>query len=188
MDFINGWANELEIIHNTLQKLPLDTTTKWGNTVYTYKNKNVVSCAGFKNFISIWFYDGVFLKDPKKILINASEGKTKALRQWRIADFKTFNEKTLIAYVKEAITNLDKGLTLKPAKSEKAKAVGLLKKELEKNAKLQKAFNTMTSFKQKEFIEFVESAKKEETKLSRLEKIKPMILNRIGLNDKYRPK
>ncbi|WP_325262934.1 YdeI/OmpD-associated family protein, partial [Flavobacterium sp.] len=41
-------------------------------------------------------------------------------------------------------------------------------------------------YKQKEFIEYIESAKREETKLTRIEKIKPMILDNIGLNDKYR--
>jgi uncharacterized protein YdeI (YjbR/CyaY-like superfamily) len=32
----------------------------------------------------------------------------------------------------------------------------------------------------------VETVKREETKLSRIEKIKPIILDNIGLNDKYK--
>ncbi|WP_236458895.1 MULTISPECIES: YdeI/OmpD-associated family protein [Flavobacterium] len=35
-------------------------------------------------------------------------------------------------------------------------------------------------------MEYIETAKQEKTKLSRLEKIKPMIMKNIGLNDKYK--
>jgi uncharacterized protein YdeI (YjbR/CyaY-like superfamily) len=35
-------------------------------------------------------------------------------------------------------------------------------------------------------MEYINEAKQEKTKLSRLEKIKPMILSNIGLHDKYR--
>jgi uncharacterized protein YdeI (YjbR/CyaY-like superfamily) len=51
---------------------------------------------------------------------------------------------------------------------------------------LNDAFAKFSPYKQKEFIELIETAKQEKTKLARLEKIKPMILNHIGLNDKYR--
>ena len=51
---------------------------------------------------------------------------------------------------------------------------------------LKKAFELFTPFKQREFLEYIETAKQEKTKISRFEKIKPMILEGIGLNDKYR--
>ena len=44
----------------------------------------------------------------------------------------------------------------------------------------------MTLGKRKEYAAYVIEAKREETKVKRLEKIKPMILEGIGLNDKYR--
>ena len=49
-----------------------------------------------------------------------------------------------------------------------------------------KAFSKLTYFKQKEFVEYIEIAKKEETKLVRIDKIFPMIMLGIGLNDKYK--
>jgi uncharacterized protein YdeI (YjbR/CyaY-like superfamily) len=48
------------------------------------------------------------------------------------------------------------------------------------------AFETFSAFKQKEFLEYIATAKQEKTKITRFEKIKPMILQNIGLNDKYR--
>ena len=47
-------------------------------------------------------------------------------------------------------------------------------------------FEKLTPGKQKEYIEYINSAKKEETKKDRLEKITPLILEGKGLNDKYK--
>ncbi|WP_395047400.1 YdeI/OmpD-associated family protein [Flavobacterium sp.] len=53
-----------------------------------------------------------------------------------------------------------------------------------KNLNISKAFELFSPYKQKEFIEYIDTAKQEKTKLDRLEKIKPMILDGKGLNDK----
>jgi uncharacterized protein YdeI (YjbR/CyaY-like superfamily) len=47
-------------------------------------------------------------------------------------------------------------------------------------------FHNLTPFRQKEYCEHIETAKREATKLSRLEKMRPMVMEGKGLNDKYR--
>ncbi|WP_378173280.1 YdeI/OmpD-associated family protein [Aquimarina sp. SS2-1] len=47
-------------------------------------------------------------------------------------------------------------------------------------------FGKLTPFKQKEYKEYIATAKREATRISRVEKIIPMILKGIGLNDTYR--
>ena len=54
-------------------------TIKWGVPVYTLNDKNVLGMGAFKSYVGIWFFQGAFLDDPQKKLINAQEGKTKAL-------------------------------------------------------------------------------------------------------------
>lgn len=49
-----------------------------------------------------------------------------------------------------------------------------------------KAFEGLTKGKQRELAEYIESAKRPETKIKHLEKIIPMIIEGVGLNDKYR--
>jgi uncharacterized protein YdeI (YjbR/CyaY-like superfamily) len=51
---------------------------------------------------------------------------------------------------------------------------------------LKVAFEKLTPGKQKEYAEHIGSAKKEKTQVERLEKIKPMVLEGKGLNDKYK--
>ena len=166
------------------KKTNLIETIKWGTSVYTFKNKNILGLGGFKSYFGIWFYNGVFLKDKNNLLINAQEGKTKSLRQIRFNSIEDVNEQIVLEYIKEAITIEEKGLVIKPEK--KTLQSDFLEKELKSNPNLRKAFNLFTKYKQNEFIEYIETAKQEKTKLSRMEKIKPMILSNIGLNDKYK--
>lgn len=179
------WSEELHLLQSIIAQTELLETTKWGGSVYVLNGKNVLGIGGFKNYFAIWFFNGVFLKDEKQVLVNANEGVTKSLRQWRFSSKEEVNEKKVLHYILEAIENERQGKIIKP---EKGKVIGseLFQKELDSDLLLAEAFHKFTPYKQKEFLEYIETAKREETKRSRIEKIKPMILEHIGLNDKYR--
>lgn len=181
----NQWENEIEQLHAIIRKTLLVESTKWGGPVYTYKNKNIVGIGGFKSYFGIWFYNGVFLKDEKKLLINANEENTKSLRQMRFNSVNEIDEKLILAYIKEAIEIEEKGLAI-PKEKKETIIPEILQNELDKNSELLAKFNTFSPYKQREFIEHITSAKQEKTQMSRLEKIIPMILEGKGLNDKYR--
>ncbi len=184
-DKVNQWEDELRILREIIHKTELVETNKWGGEVYTVNNKNVLGIGGFKNFFTIWFINGVFLKDEAKVLINANEGVTKGLRQWRFSSAEEINEKLILHYINEAIANEKAGLSIKPEKKEAMKC-DFFEAELSKDNTLKNAFEKFTPGKQKEFWEFMATAKQEKTKISRFEKIKLMIIEGIGLNDKYR--
>lgn len=99
---VNHWATELEILQDIISKTNLVETIKWGMPVYTYNGKNIVGITGFKNHFAIWFYKGVDLKDNGKVLVNAQEGITKSLRQWRFTSKSEINEKLILEYIEEA--------------------------------------------------------------------------------------
>lgn len=182
---LNGWSEELDLLKSIINKTELKETTKWGGPVFTVNGKNVLGIGGFKNYFAIWFFNGVFLKDEKQVLVNAQEGVTKSLRQWRFSSKEEVDEKTILSYIKEAIENEKMGKSIKPQKKEFLIPIQL-QKELDDNPNLSEAFKKLTTYKQNDFLEYINTAKREETKLSRIEKIKPMILAGIGLNDKYK--
>ena len=186
-DKTNQWAEALELLKSIIAKTELDTAIKWGGEVYTINNKNVVGIGGFKSYVGIWFYNGVFLKDEAKVLVNAQEGLTKALRQWRFQSIDDIakHENLILQYLSEAIANEKAGLSKKPEKKPSINS-DLFDKEMQSDEKLATAFLNFAPYKQREFLEYVESAKREETKISRIEKIKPLILENKGLNDKYK--
>lgn len=181
----NSWSEELELLKSVIVKTELVETTKWGGIIYVLNGKNVLGIGGFKNYFTIWFFNGVLLQDKKKTLVNAQEGVTKSLRQWRFSSKEEVDEAAVLDYINEAIANEKHGKNSKPQKKE-AIVSELLQKEFDADANLADAFLKFSPYKQYEFLEYVETAKREETKRSRIEKIKPMIKENIGLNDKYR--
>lgn len=179
------WKDELERIASILNKAPLEKTIKWGAEVFTYNGKNVVSYGGFKNHFAVWFNNGVFLPDKYKVLVSAND-KTKSLRQWRFSSMDEIDEKKILEYIMEAIEVEKRGLRIAPEKFQPVPMPQLLSGALNADQKLRAAFEQLTPGKQKEFMLYLNEAKQEVTKAGRLEKIKPMILNGVGLNDKYK--
>jgi len=156
---------------------------KWGMPVYTINDKKVLGIGVFKAYVGIWFYQGVFLKDTKKVLVNAQEGKTKGMRQWRFGSFEEMDAQLIKQYVDEAIAHQKAGKEIKPEKKPLV-VPDELAEEISSNAQLSEAFDALTL--KREYAEYIAEAKRHATKLTRMEKIKPMILQGIGLNDKYR--
>ena len=108
------WQSQLQDLRVILLEMKLDETIKWGGPCYMVAGKNVVGLAAFKQHIALWFHQGVFLKDEKHVLINAQEGTTKAMRQWRFACQDKIPRKEVKAYIKEAMANARAGKVIKP--------------------------------------------------------------------------
>lgn len=105
----------------------------------------------------------------------------------RFKSIDDINESAVLSYVKEAIENQRLGKEIKPERKSKTVEVpDELKAVFKSDTALQNAFKALTPGKQREYCEHVSSAKREATKLSRIEKITPMILQGLGLYDKYK--
>ncbi|MBQ4914377.1 YdeI/OmpD-associated family protein [Maribacter sp. MMG018] len=183
------YKKAISLLRDRVLKTDLEETFKWSFPTYTLNNKNVLAICKFKNHFGIWFFNGVFLKDPHKVLENAQKGKTKAMRHWKFNGIDEIDKTVLDTYINEAIENQRKGIELTPLKKERTsrpKIPSLLSNAFIDNPDTKQAFNSLTPYKQKEYIEYITSAKQEKTKTSRLAKILPMIIEGRGLNDKYR--
>ena len=179
------WQKELELLRIIVLQTPLAENIKWGVPVYALEGKNVVAFAAFKNYVGLWFYQGALLKDETNKLINAQEGKTQALRQWRFKSIDEIEEKLVLKYLNEAIENQQQGKEIKPQKKPL-----IIPKELQTTFKfypsLAMSFESLTLTKKRDFCTYILEAKRVETKEKRLAKIIPMIGQGIGLNDKYK--
>ncbi|MEN3322469.1 YdeI/OmpD-associated family protein [Mariniflexile soesokkakense] len=181
------FSEALTLLRTIINSSELEESVKWNAPIYALEGKNVIGLGAFKHHFGIWFFNGVFLKDEKKLLQTAQE-KTKGLRQMRFESINDINKNSVLAYIKEAIENQKLGKEIKPNKTTKKDIVfpEELQKLLKKNPVLYEAFNILTPSKQREYCEFIAEAKRDATKLARLEKITPMILQGVGLNDKYK--
>ena len=181
------YKNAIGFLREIVLKTKMEETFKWMFPTYTIDGKNVLAICKFKSYFGIWFFNGVFLTDPLNVLKNAQKGKTKAMRNWKFTSINQIDKNAILGYTNEAIENQKNGRVLLPAKvSKKIVMSELLSKKLTEDKKLKVAFDKFSPYKKKEFHEFLNSAKQEKTKLKRLEKISPMIMDGIGLNAKYR--
>ena len=181
-----NWEQELFSLREIMQNTELEECIKWGAPVYALGGKNVVGIAAFKNHCALWFFNGALLKENTALLHNAQEEKTKALRQIRFEKGDEIKPEILQKYVTEAIQNQREGKEIKPVTDKKLVLPSELKEELKKDKDLKNSFQQLTKGKQREYADYISQAKREATKLSRLEKIKPMIKSGVGLHDKYK--
>ena len=110
-------AKHLIIMRTVLIGTSLKETVKWGGPVYVGKS-NVVGLGAFKNFVSVWFFQGSFLADEAQKLI-AAQDETKGLRQWRFGPEDEVDVELLRTYIQEAIINDEKELKIAPARNTK---------------------------------------------------------------------
>jgi len=183
------WTSTLVLLRDIIMSSNvLDEEVKWGAPIYTYKGQNIIGMIAFKAYAGIWFHQGVFLKDDLKVLINANEENTKGLRQWRFTNFDEVEKKAehILRYVLEAVENEKEGLKIKIERNKPLVIPEILSAALTKDSNLSRAFEQFSLSKKREFTNHIASAKREETKKSRLNKIIPNIIAGIGLHDKYR--
>lgn len=181
------WLEFLQSLRKIMLSTNLEETIKWGAPVYTFKGKNIVGLGAFKSYVGIWFFQGGLLKDTQKKLMNAQEGKTKAMRQWRFKDLEEIDEKLIRAYVSEAIQNQKEGKQIKPIKKTAPIEIPIeLERAFTENSALKTNFDQLSPSKQREYAEHIAGAKREATRVSRLEKSIPLILEGKGLYDKYK--
>jgi len=181
-----NWQKELILLRDICLSTGMEETIKWGGPVFTLNGKNIVGLGAFKTYVSIWFFQGALLKDKESMLINAQEGKTNALRQWRFKKSHEINIDLVSDYIMEAIDNHKKGKEIKSIKNKVLVIPKELASELKKSPVLKLAYDKFSLSKQREFAEYITDAKRLETKIKRLDKIIPMIQESKGLNDKYR--
>lgn len=111
-----AWQDELKRVRAILLETGLEETVKWGMPCYTHGGKNIVSLVAFKSYFGLWFHQGALIDDSSNKLINAQEGKTKALRQWRMTHSRDIKPTIIKRYVKASIANVDQGVEIKPVR------------------------------------------------------------------------
>ena len=178
------WREEFEQLRTIVLDCGLTEELKWGCPCYTVEKKNIVLIHGFKEYCALLFFKGALLHDAKDILIQQTENVQSA-RQVRFTNVQEIAkmEKTLKAYIYEAIEVERAGLKVKLKETADFKIPEEFQKKLNKNAALKKAFNALTPGRQRGYIFYFSQPKQSKTRETRIEKYMQQILDGKGLND-----
>ena len=178
------WQEEYEQLRMICLDTGLAEELKWGCPCYTFEGKNIVLIHGFKDYCALLFHKGALLKDAEGILIQQTENVQSA-RQIRFTHLReiTGMERTLKAYIYEAIEVEKAGLKVRLKKTKEFNMPVEFKNILEKNSALKKAFKSLTPGRQRGYLLYFSSAKQVATREARIEKYMKRILKGKGLED-----
>ena len=178
------WQTEFEKLRTIALKTELTEDLKWGCPCYTYEGKNIFLIHGFKEYCALLFFKGALMKDPENILIRQTEN-IQATRQIRFTNLQQIIdlENLLSDYIFEAVEIEESGAKVEMKKTHEFNIPEEFAQKLNENPELQKAFEALTPGRQRAYLLYFSSAKQSKTRISRIEKYIPEILNGKGLND-----
>jgi uncharacterized protein YdeI (YjbR/CyaY-like superfamily) len=153
---------------------------KWGPNF----NKKGMVCgfSAFKEHVSFVFFQGAMLKDPKKIL--ALGGSNVHNRTVKFMGLKDIDEKTLIAYIKEAVAPNTRGVKAQPEKKQVTVPADL-KKALAANKKAHANFEQLAYTYRKEYIKWIEEAEQPETRQRKIQQTVGKVAAGKKMHEKY---
>lgn len=178
------WQKEIEKMRMIALDCGLTEELKWGCPSYTHENSNIVLIHVFKEYCAFLFFKGALLNDPEGILVQQTEN-VQAARQIRFTNVKEIvkMERTLKAYIYEAIEVEKAGLKVKMKKTKEFRMPEEFQKKLDKMPALKKAFEALTPGRQRGYLLYFSSAKQSKTREERVEKYLKQILKGKGLED-----
>lgn len=178
------WQTEFEKLRTIALKTELTEDLNWGCPCYTYEGKNIFLIHGFKEYCALLFFKGALMKDAENILIQQTEN-VQAAKQIRFTNVQQIIdlEHVLNNYIFEAVEIEESGVKVEMKKTNEFKIPEEFAQKLNENPELQKAFEALTPGRQRAYLLYFSSAKQSKTRISRIEKYIPEILNGKGLND-----
>lgn len=179
---------ELNVLRNIVLKEKLSEEFKWSQPCYTYEGANICIVSAYRDFVVVAFFKGALLKDTNKILV-APGKNSQASRQLRFTSVEEIvqHEDIIRAYLNEAILLEKKGAKIE-FKNELEPIPDELQTIFKSNPDFRKAFFSLTKGRQRGYVLYFSQAKQSQTRINRIKKYIPTIMNGLGIHDEYRTK
>ena len=165
----------------------VEETIKWRFPHFDYKGV-LCGMAAFKAHCVFGFWKETLIINPKDAREKTAMGSFGCIQS--LADLPS--EKTLIGYVKKAAELNEAGIKApgrtKPQKRDAIPVPAYFTAALKKNAKARKTFDGFPPSKQRDYLEWVTEAKREETRNERLATSIKWLAEGKARHWKYQPK
>ncbi|WP_427184159.1 YdeI/OmpD-associated family protein [Bordetella bronchialis] len=180
MAYREQWQAAIVELQRILSRFDLKEECKWGKPCYTLDGKNIVIIQGFKDYCALCFFQGALLDDPGKLLVRL--GRVQAARVMKFTNAREIAAKTatIEAYLREAMAAAKAGLKVE-TKPPELPIPDELKKKFQNDPRFKRAFEALTPGRQRGYLFHFGDAKRPETRIARIEKATPAILEGRGL-------
>jgi uncharacterized protein YdeI (YjbR/CyaY-like superfamily) len=177
------WREEMERLRAIALDCGLAEALKWGKPCYGVDQGNVAIIQPFKERCAFMFFKGALLNDPEGLLESPGRNSQAARRvMFSSVDQIARLEPRLRAFIAEAIEVESAGLQL-PAKQAPEPMPDELGATFARVSGLKQAFEALTPGRQRAYILYFSGAKQSKTRMSRIDKCVPRILDGKGLNE-----
>lgn len=170
------WIDGLLALRRVCLDVGLVETVKWGNPCFVHAGRNVAMFGALRDDFRLSFFHAALLQDPEGVLERAGPNTRQAslIRFTRDADVATL-EPVLRAYLREAMGYAEAGV-LPPKEAHDLELPDELVEALDADPELAEAFHRLTPGRQRSYVIHLEGAKKPETRVARIAKVRPKIL------------
>jgi uncharacterized protein YdeI (YjbR/CyaY-like superfamily) len=165
----------------------VEETMKWSFPHFDYKGAMMCSMASFKQHCVFGFWKAALMKDSR--FLETAKTEVAMGHLGRITSLKDLpSDKQLTAWIKEAMKLNEQGVKLKndkPAAVKEIAAPADLLAALKKNKKALAVFEKFPPSHKKEYIQWIEEAKREETRKKRIDQAVEWLAEGKQRNWKY---
>lgn len=177
------WQEEIVVLRSIVLGCGLTEELKWGVPCYTFGG-NVLLIHVFKEYCALLFFKGALLSDAEGILVQQTQD-VQAGRQARFTSVQQIREMDIIlkAYIYEAVEVEKAGLKVDFKKSAEVALTPEFEQKLAALPRLKPAFDALTPGRKRAYMLHFSAPKQSKTRISRIEKCIPQILNGKGLNE-----
>jgi uncharacterized protein YdeI (YjbR/CyaY-like superfamily) len=178
------WQKEYGKLRMIALDCGLSEDLKWGCPCYTLGDKNIVLIHGFKDYCAYLVFKGALMKDESSILIQQTPN-VQVPRQIRFTNTKEIvkMERTLKAYIKEAIQVEKSGVKATLKKASEYKIPEEFQNKLDELPALKKAFYSLTPGRQRGYLFVFSQPKQSKTREAKVEKYMDQIMMGKGIDD-----
>ncbi len=174
------WAAGLAELRRILLDLGLDEVVKWGHPCYMHADRNVVILGAHRGDIRLSFFHPALMKDPDGVLRKQGPNT-------QHPDMIQFTDDAQVAamepivrsYVREAMGYAEAGVKA-PRTTATFDIPPELVEAMDADPELAEAFHALTPGRQRSYVINLSSAKQSATRVRRIAKFRPKILEGKG--------
>lgn len=181
---VHRWTPILEQLRQFLLETELIEERKWGMPTYTLNGKNVIILGVFNDSCVISFLKGILIEDSETLLEFPGANSQQA-KVMRFTELEQVNSRSqaIQNYIRQAIDFEKKGTKVEAPRQTGVEIPEELTEKFKEHEGLEKAFFALTPGRQRGYLIHFTSAKQSATKLSRIEKFVPKIMEGKGMLD-----
>lgn len=170
------WAVGLAALRDICRGAGLSEHVKWGHPCYMHGGRNIAIIGAFRGDFRITFFNAALLSDPENLLERQGpNSQTPDAIRFSSNEGPAGMAATIAAFIEEAKDHAIAGRTA-PRPSKDVALPDELAEALDSDPELSDAFHALTPGRQKSYALNLNSAKKSETRIARIEKFRPKIL------------